>query len=958
LRQAKKLGFLGVILTLVAAFGVLAGTGLVSAQASKACVGSGTGGTLPPGGADTCTVTATVAIPAGGALIVTPTAPVGSAATMCTSLNGAIVASVSGGSCVYTSAAGVAAGTVVGTETITIPAAATNGTAVAQTASTCTTPPAAGTNVCPAGTTIAGPAAVTVTGTGAAVSSPSATLPALTAANFTKTCAPTATGVAATPPTATYPIVTTCTLAVAAGVAGGFPAGATVVSDTITAPNATFSCNGTTNITAANIAPSTCDAFFVGLSVCTNAAGSFSTLGGATITCQLPTITVTAATSLSECVTVGIPGDAASNQTVCGVAPAGTPFPGPTTPPTVAAQASSATLACGAGATPISVGGTVTLATVTGAATNCTVTVSCVIGGVTTRPCADGNVSVDLQGPNLTGILTCGTASNGAALQPCSATTGSNALNIPCGPTAPNGTTVSNNCTSVNFNVQSALAACLANPLNGCAGNLNSSNGCVSILLDYEATEGNGGSSQVFGTFSVCFPPPTLAALIVGCTPATIPSNGTLASVCTAQFANTVLALNNGVNIVPGVNQAAFATTAFLPGTFTVTVNGEAILDNGRQQESIPCGTNGLVNGVTGIGSLGTGFNNITPVTFSCTGVSFLAIGNGAAGEAAINVTYQSAVGGFQAVGSTLIEAVPSGAPRISLSCINPTTGTTTIYPFASSTLGAGAVCTAQVTDQNGVPLSGITGAGVTFTVSNPALATVIPCSTGVTISTGVSVGIASCGNVGTLGPTALVGQPSQTFTVNGGFAQAVVVANPNATSSAGQTITVTASLGVFVPPQFLCFLGGTSLQGVALPTNCNSATGLNGTGFSVGLNPSALGFGGTIALPNSTSASATLTIGANATVSVISPTSTSQVGPGCVQVIVNTAANTPVSALAKTVTPANALISIWRFNNTTKLFQAGFFSDPNAPTDFTLTNGGTETYFYCLQAAATIASA
>jgi hypothetical protein len=68
--------------------------------------------------------------------------------------------------------------------------------------------------------------------------------------------------------------------------------------------------------------------------------------------------------------------------------------------------------------------------------------------------------------------------------------------------------------------------------------------------------------------------------------------------------------------------------------------------------------------------------------------------------------------------------------------------------------------------------------------------------------------------------------------------------------------------------------------------------------------------------------------------------------------------------------------VSIWRFSNATKQFQAGFFSDPAAPTDFATTgaisgtgvtgttaqpgtsgNQITETYFICVNQAATITS-
>jgi len=51
--------------------------------------------------------------------------------------------------------------------------------------------------------------------------------------------------------------------------------------------------------------------------------------------------------------------------------------------------------------------------------------------------------------------------------------------------------------------------------------------------------------------------------------------------------------------------------------------------------------------------------------------------------------------------------------------------------------------------------------------------------------------------------------------------------------------------------------------------------------------------------------------------------------------VIIASYAGMPVANIAALVTPAGAVVSIWRFSNSTKLFQAGYFADPSAPVDF-----------------------
>jgi hypothetical protein len=82
----------------------------------------------------------------------------------------------------------------------------------------------------------------------------------------------------------------------------------------------------------------------------------------------------------------------------------------------------------------------------------------------------------------------------------------------------------------------------------------------------------------------------------------------------------------------------------------------------------------------------------------------------------------------------------------------------------------------------------------------------------------------------------------------------------------------------------------------------------------------------------------------------------------GCNAIIIQSADGTPVAAIAALVSPAAALQSIWRYNNTAGLYQVGYFADRNAPVTFSATGAGragtaTESYFLCVNQAATIVS-
>ncbi len=68
----------------------------------------------------------------------------------------------------------------------------------------------------------------------------------------------------------------------------------------------------------------------------------------------------------------------------------------------------------------------------------------------------------------------------------------------------------------------------------------------------------------------------------------------------------------------------------------------------------------------------------------------------------------------------------------------------------------------------------------------------------------------------------------------------------------------------------------------------------------------------------------------------------------GCNNVTLTWPTGTPTSEVAAAVTPASALIAIWRFNNATQTFQ-GFSPLPNAPNDFTSVNRA-DPAFICMR--------
>ncbi len=52
-------------------------------------------------------------------------------------------------------------------------------------------------------------------------------------------------------------------------------------------------------------------------------------------------------------------------------------------------------------------------------------------------------------------------------------------------------------------------------------------------------------------------------------------------------------------------------------------------------------------------------------------------------------------------------------------------------------------------------------------------------------------------------------------------------------------------------------------------------------------------------------------------------------------------------------VQPSGIVAGVWRFNNSRKVFEAGFFNTPGAPTDFS-TTGPKQSLFICVTASGT----
>jgi len=544
------------------------------------------------------------------------------------------------------------------------------------------------------------------------------------------------------------------------------------------------------------------------------------------------------------------------------------------------------------------------------------------------NPCADGYLNVALTSPGSVAVLSC-SASGGSLFGlgvvggagSCQPQADGTVLQIPCGgsagPASASATPVQTyTCAAVLFSISSVLTGCLSGPTSTTSCPLGGSSslgaGTATVTVSFASTSGAGGQAGgiVLGQNSFTFTPPSIGALLVTATPQAVPSNGTTASVVTATFAcgdqslgtslsssgfptsatgfpqnilGPLVALNRLVQPVLGATDLA-ACGASLPGTFSFASPGPVLFDDGRVTESVSCGlpaTDNLFGGGGGVfGSGNSGFgllaNPTLPLAFTCTGAAVLAIGAGDSGDAPINVTYQSQVGGLQAVGSTLITVAPSGVPRLNVQC----------SPGSVTLTGQGSVCTTTVTDENGTPLTGLTGATVTFALSDTTAATILPCVE--TVAGGISVSpppvilpqiapVSPC-----LVPSGTV--PVQAFTFINGQASAVLVPSPNAHP---ETVTVTATLGVLIPPMYACEVspyvptsrvgpilsallglgtynsGTPSLPSTGAPGTAGCGTGnpVGLTGFASALSTASEGLTGIVTMPNTTSAATTVSL-------------------------------------------------------------------------------------------------
>ena len=366
------------------------------------------------------------------------------------------------------------------------------------------------------------------------------------------------------------------------------------------------------------------------------------------------------------------------------------------------------------------------------------------------------------------------------------------------------------------------------------------------------------------------------------------------------------------------------------------------------------------------------------PLVFSCVGAAVMAIGNGRAGSAPINVVYTSAVGGITAVGSTFITVAPAGAPVVSMSC-NPTTLT------AGAT---GSLCTATVTDINGNPLSGLTGASVTFTSSDPHV-TVSACAYGISPLTAIRTTLSPIGNpvvseipgFNPFQPCQIPSStaPSQITTFVTGQAVALVTAGANTPPG---PVTISATVGMILPPNYLCSVApflpipapfpNTNSTGAPVVAGCGSAgpVGFGGAAASLSTATSAIVTSGTVTLPNAPSAATTLNVTPSNQIDIVgsTPAHPLVLPAGCDQVIATSSPGAPITSLLNFVDHRENVVSIWRYNNALRGFQSGFFGVQGAPTDISTTGGAgtispppsnglpalatqtTETYWFCVK--------
>jgi hypothetical protein len=579
----------------------------------------------------------------------------------------------------------------------------------------------------------------------------------------------------------------------------------------------------------------------------------------------------------------------------------------------------------------------------------CVITLTSGTGG---SPVVDGIVSVHLSDPASSAVLGC-------AGPGCVINNNGTDVDLTCGQVGP---AVSITCTSVSFTIASPLAACINSPAT-CARNANLNATSATVTVSFRSSAGNASGTVVLSQDQISFQGPNIGVLLVTASPQLIPSNGTAASVITATFACGTVSPQRNTSSIP-LSQTGFQTVrgpngllqvtnvpvlgtgqnapcgAGLPGGFTFSAARNLYFDNGRSTEGVGCGVGANVSPFGGINP-STPYHVTAPLIFTCTGAAVLAIGNGHAGDAPINVVYTSSVGGLSAVGSTVVTVSPSPQAIITMSC----------NPLILSPGGPAAFCTASVVDQNGVPLSGLNASTITFTTSDATNTVVTACGYGTAGSINQTTTPHIAPQMSPQQPCQLPTNwvPSQVNTAFDGTAEALISAVPGAPV---ETVTVSASLEFYLPPSTACITApylpsyfNPNTTGVGLPsvTGCGSANPVGYTGTAAGLSSATAAINGPTVITNfeySPSASTALQIGSTSSIVIAGGTATNpqQLTRGCNQIVVTSSLGTPLTTIQALVTPGDTVASIWRFSNETKQYQAGLFNDPQAPTDFSVT--------------------
>jgi hypothetical protein len=77
-------------------------------------------------------------------------------------------------------------------------------------------------------------------------------------------------------------------------------------------------------------------------------------------------------------------------------------------------------------------------------------------------------------------------------------------------------------------------------------------------------------------------------------------------------------------------------------------------------------------------------------------------------------------------------------------------------------------------------------------------------------------------------------------------------------------------------------------------------------------------------------------------------------IAPGCSRYYQTHAPSSSMTDVAAAFEPASAVVSLWRYDSGQQRVLAGYFNDPNTPTDFTTLPASQEFEYACLSASAT----